>query len=93
MFILNIFFFSLFFFSPDFPTPTETPTIIPTFEEHPQSAFIVKNQPVTLFCKALPVVQLFFKCNGEWVAAERHHHHETFDEFGLDHMMHISIGK
>ncbi|XP_072039232.1 LOW QUALITY PROTEIN: netrin receptor UNC5C-like [Amphiura filiformis] len=89
---LGILFVSCFLpvaFSQD--SPTEAPTLIPTFLEHPESAFIVKNQEVTLYCKAQPVMQMFFKCNGDWVSAERHHHLETFEEFGLDQMMYISI--
>ncbi|XP_072048564.1 uncharacterized protein [Amphiura filiformis] len=73
------------------PVTSASPTVIPTFLEHPENAYISKNQDVTLYCKAQPVLQMFFKCNGDWVAAEKHHHIETVEEFSLNQMMYISI--
>ena len=84
------FFFPLF---SDKPPTYEAPTLIPSFLEHPQSAFIVRNQDVTLSCKAQPVMQMFFKCNGDWMAPERHHHLETYEEFETNQMIYITICK
>ncbi|XP_072048569.1 netrin receptor UNC5C-like [Amphiura filiformis] len=69
-------------------SPTASPTL---FLEHPENAYVSRNQDVTLYCKAQPVVQLFFKCNEDWVPPERHHRLETPEEYDLNQMMYASI--
>ena len=82
-----------FSFSPTGAQPvTGSPAVLPVFSVEPQDAYIIKNKPVILSCHAQPVIQLYFQCNGDWMAAKRLEHHETFDDLERELMM-ISICK
>lgn len=39
-------------------------TDLPIFLVEPQSAFVVKNRPATLHCRAAHALNIYFKCNG-----------------------------
>uniref|UniRef100_A0A3Q3JV94 Netrin receptor UNC5 n=1 Tax=Monopterus albus TaxID=43700 RepID=A0A3Q3JV94_MONAL len=52
---------------------------LPHFMEEPVDAYIVKSNPIKLRCQARPALQIFFKCNGEWVHQSQHMSQEHTD--------------
>uniref|UniRef100_A0A3B4EUJ3 Netrin receptor UNC5 n=1 Tax=Pundamilia nyererei TaxID=303518 RepID=A0A3B4EUJ3_9CICH len=52
---------------------------LPHFLEEPVDAYIVKSNPIKLQCQARPALQIFFKCNGEWVHQSQHMSQEHTD--------------
>ncbi|CAB1445763.1 unnamed protein product [Pleuronectes platessa] len=52
---------------------------LPRFLEEPVDAYIVKSYPIKLQCQARPALQIFFKCNGEWVHQSQHMSQEHTD--------------
>ncbi|XP_040013532.1 unc-5 netrin receptor Da isoform X6 [Xiphias gladius] len=52
---------------------------LPHFLEEPVDAYIVKSNPIKLRCQAQPALQIFFKCNGEWVHQSQHMSQEHTD--------------
>ncbi|XP_048874833.1 unc-5 netrin receptor Da isoform X2 [Brienomyrus brachyistius] len=56
------------------------PTMLPQFLQEPDDAYIVKSNPIKLRCQAAPALQIFFKCNGEWVHQSQHVSQEFRDE-------------
>ncbi|XP_066510016.1 netrin receptor UNC5D-like isoform X1 [Hoplias malabaricus] len=52
---------------------------LPHFLQEPEDAYIIKSNPIRLRCRAAPALQIFFKCNGEWVHQNQHMSQEVLD--------------
>ncbi|CAL8327530.1 unnamed protein product [Arctogadus glacialis] len=61
------------------PSDSLSPGTLPHFLQEPVDAYIVKSNPIKLRCRAAPALQIFFKCNGEWVHQNEHASHEYKD--------------
>lgn len=60
-------------------TPPSVQGTLPHFIQEPEDAYIVKSNPIKLHCLAAPALQIFFKCNGEWVHQNQHFFQEYKD--------------
>uniref|UniRef100_A0AAZ3Q4Y4 Netrin receptor UNC5 n=1 Tax=Oncorhynchus tshawytscha TaxID=74940 RepID=A0AAZ3Q4Y4_ONCTS len=53
---------------------------LPHFLKEPEDSYIIKSNPIKLLCRAVPALQIFFKCNGEWVHQNEHVSREYMDQ-------------
>ncbi|CAL8406198.1 unnamed protein product [Arctogadus glacialis] len=58
---------------------------LPRFLQEPADAYIIKSHPIQLRCRAQPALQIFFKCNGEWVHQSQHLAQEHTDLGTVSH--------
>nr|XP_014349455.1 PREDICTED: netrin receptor UNC5D [Latimeria chalumnae] len=56
------------------------PGTLPHFLVEPEDSYIIKSNPIAMRCRAMPSMQIFFKCNGEWVHQNEHVSVESVDE-------------
>ncbi|XP_072521327.1 netrin receptor UNC5D isoform X3 [Salminus brasiliensis] len=63
--------------APDAPSVGGT---LPHFLQEPEDAYIIKSNPIRLRCRAAPALQIFFKCNGDWVHQNQHTSQEYMDQ-------------
>uniref|UniRef100_A0A4W5Q8B9 Netrin receptor UNC5 n=1 Tax=Hucho hucho TaxID=62062 RepID=A0A4W5Q8B9_9TELE len=66
--------------SPDSLYIHGTSGTLPHFLQEPDDAYIIKSNPIKLKCRARPALQIFFKCNGEWVHQSQHQSQEHTDQ-------------
>ncbi|CAL8387574.1 unnamed protein product [Boreogadus saida] len=58
---------------------------LPRFLQEADDAYIIKSHPIQLRCGAQPALQIFFKCNGEWVHQSQHLAQEHTDLGTVSH--------
>lgn len=62
-----------------YPTEDTSGPQLPVFLEEPRDAYVLKNKPATLGCRASHALEVFFKCNGRRVEYKHHSQHEYVD--------------